>query len=120
MDRHDVRVRETGRGARLAQESLAQHGLRRHHRGEQLERHGSFEREIASEQDDTHPAAAKLALDRVPSCDRALEALKVGDGLAHLPVLPRIATIALAVTPTGLLIQIMYFFIDNLPERSNF
>ncbi len=87
MDRHDVRMRETGRGACLAQESLAKHGLRRHHRGEQLERHGPFEREIASEQDDSHPAAAKLALDRVAPRDRALEALKVGDGLAHLHAL---------------------------------
>jgi hypothetical protein len=35
-------------------------------------------------------------------------------------MLPRIATIALAVTPTGLLMQIIYFFIDNLPELSIF
>jgi hypothetical protein len=68
-------MRETGRGARLAQKSLAQHGLRSHHRGEQFERHRPFEREIASEQDDTHAAAAKLALDRVAPRDRVLEAL---------------------------------------------
>lgn len=35
-------------------------------------------------------------------------------------MLPRSATIALAVTPTGLLIPIIYFFIDNLPELSKF
>jgi hypothetical protein len=35
-------------------------------------------------------------------------------------LLPRNATIALAVTPTDLLIPIIYFFIDNLPEFSNF
>lgn len=31
-------------------------------------------------------------------------------------VLPRIATIALAVTPGGLLMRTMYFFIDRVRE----
>jgi len=32
-------------------------------------------------------------------------------------MLPRIATIALAVTPIGLLMQIIYFFIDFLVAK---
>jgi len=34
-------------------------------------------------------------------------------------MLPRIATIALAVTPTGLLTRIIYFFIDFLVVRAD-
>ena len=70
-------MREAGCGARLAQKSLAKNGLRGHHRWEKLERDGSFEGEIASEQDDSHTAAAKLTLDRVAPSDRVLEGLQV-------------------------------------------
>jgi hypothetical protein len=40
--------------------------------------------------------------------------------ISSAKMLPRIATTALAMTPTGLLMQIIYFFIDNLPGLSIF
>ena len=39
---------------------------------------------------------------------------------SSVKMLPRIATMALAMTPTGLLMRIIYFFIENPPELSNF
>ena len=70
VHRHHVLVVHGGGGARLAREALDQLVARGELRAQALEHREPFERGVASEQDDAHPAGGELALDReVP--DRA-------------------------------------------------
>ena len=63
MDRDDVRVREAGRRARLAQEPLARRVGAREVRRQHLDGDVAVELHVAREVDDPHAAAAELALE---------------------------------------------------------
>ena len=65
VDRHDVRVRQLGRGARLAQEPLANGRIGGQVGRKRLDGDGTVELEVARQVDDAHPAATDLAFERV-------------------------------------------------------
>ena len=83
MDRDDVRVREAGRRARLAQESLARLGGAREVRRQDLDGDVAIELHVAREVDDAHAAAAELALERVLAGQGGLQVEELGGGIGH-------------------------------------
>jgi hypothetical protein len=83
MDRDDVRVREPGGRARLAQEALARLD-RREVRREHLDRDVAVELYVAREEDDAHAAAAELALKRILAGEGGLEVEEFGGRLRHV------------------------------------
>src|SRR5512144_1949322 len=70
MDRHDVRMRESRGRARLAEEPLARLRAAREVRRQHLDGDVAVELHVAREVDDSHPAAAELALQRVFAGER--------------------------------------------------
>ena len=82
-DGNDVRVRELGRCAGFVQEALSQRRVTRQVRWQQLEGDQAVERHVACEIDDSHSAAAKLALERVPARERGLDPNEFAGGLTH-------------------------------------
>ena len=64
MDRHDVRVRQTRRGLRLAEEPHADFLAERELRRQDLDGHFPLESLVARVVDDAHAAAADLAFER--------------------------------------------------------
>ena len=78
MDRDDVRVREPGRRARFPQKSLAQIVLLGERSGQELDRDGAIERDVAREEDDPHAAAPELALERKSAGERFLQLEELG------------------------------------------
>ena len=83
MDRDDVRMREPGGRARLAQESLARLGGAREVRRQHLDGDVAVELHVAREVDDAHAAAAELALEGVLAGERGLEVEEFGVGMRH-------------------------------------
>ncbi len=73
VDGHDVRLRKLRRGAGLAHEPLPKRTLCGHLRRKQLERDRPVEAHLLGQVDDTHPAPAELALERVAARERRLE-----------------------------------------------
>jgi hypothetical protein len=89
----DVGVRQSRRGARLAQEALAQVRLTRERRRQQLDRHVPVERQIAREHHDPHATAPELVLDREAAAARVLEGAELRverwvDGWRHARRVP--------------------------------
>ena len=73
VNRHDVRVGQARRHARLAEETFASLGLGGLLGRQELERHRPVELDIARQEDDPHAATAELALERVASGDGRLQ-----------------------------------------------
>src|ERR1043166_4143630 len=73
MDRDDVRVRESRRHARLAQEPLARRRVAREECRQDLDGDVAIQLHVAREVDHAHAAAAELALERVLAGQRRLE-----------------------------------------------
>ena len=73
VDRDDVGVRETGRGARLAQEALPRLRLGRKRWRQQLDGHRSVQCHIACQVHDAHAAAAEFSFERVSARQGTLE-----------------------------------------------
>jgi 23S rRNA pseudouridine2605 synthase len=61
------------RGARLAEEPVAQLVIAAHSSRQELDRDRTIERDVTREKDDTHPATTDLALERVSAGQRALQ-----------------------------------------------
>jgi hypothetical protein len=77
-DRHDVWVRQPGRGARLVEEPLARCRLLRQFGRQDLDGHRPVEADLAGQVDDPHTAATQLAFQRITTGQRFLELVKVG------------------------------------------
>ena len=77
VDGHDMRVEHPGDRTRLAQEAVAEVGLRRERRWEQLDGDVAIERGLAGKDDDPHRAAAELPFDAIPACQDALEGIEL-------------------------------------------
>ena len=83
MDRDDVRMREAGGRARLAQEPLARLGGAREVRRQHLDGDVAVELHVAREVDDAHAAAAELALEGVLAGEGGLELEEFAAELRH-------------------------------------
>ena len=73
MNRNDVGMRELGSRARFPEKSLAEILLHGERLGQQLDRHGAIERDVAGEKHHGHAAAPDLALKRESAGERFLE-----------------------------------------------
>ena len=73
VDRNDVRMGESRRGARLAHEPVAQLRVRGELGRQQLDRDGAIETHLAREIHHAHSAATELALERVSAGDGFLK-----------------------------------------------
>jgi hypothetical protein len=80
MDRHDVRVRKSGGGARFAQESLTRLGGVGEVGWQDLDGDVAVELHIAGEVDDPHAPAPQLPLERVLAGEGFLQLQKLGRG----------------------------------------
>ena len=91
VDRNDVRMRQLGGEARLAEKALADGGVRRPLRRQDLDGDEPIEVHLAREEDDAHAAASELARERVAPGERQLELEKerVGGGVGHVTVFTR-------------------------------
>ena len=83
MDRDDVRVREPGRHARLAQEPLPRRRCAREVRGQDLDGDVAIQLHVAREVNHAHAAAAELALEGVLAGQRGLQIEELGGRLRH-------------------------------------
>ncbi len=83
MNRHDMRMRESGGHARFAQEALAR--VATAHAGRQrLDGDIAVELHVAREIHDAHAATAKLALQRVFAGERGLQVEEFAGGRCHV------------------------------------
>ena len=83
MDGDDVRVREAGRHAGLADEPLARRRGTGEVGREDLDGDVAIELHVAREVDDPHAATAELALDRVLTGQGGLQVEELGGGMRH-------------------------------------
>src|SRR5688500_15550332 len=83
MNRDDVRVRQSGRCARLAHESLARCGNLRQVKREHFDCDVAIELYVAREVDDSHPPAAELALDGIFAGECGLKLEEFAGRLRH-------------------------------------
>ena len=80
VDGDDVRMRQLGGGARLAQEQRAEVVALGQVGRQELDGHGTVERHVASEKDDAHAAASDFTLDGIPPLHDLLEGEEFGGG----------------------------------------
>jgi hypothetical protein len=83
MDRDDVWMRESGRGARLLHEPFARSGEAREMHREDLDGDVTIQLDVARQVDDSHSAAADLALQGILSGKCGLELEEFEGGLRH-------------------------------------
>src|SRR5688500_8989216 len=81
MDGDDVWMRESGRGARLLHEALARSGESREMHREDLDGYVTIQLDVTRQVDDSHSAAANLALQGVLSGECGLELEEFAGGL---------------------------------------
>lgn len=62
VNRDDVGVRQTGRGARFAEKAAPDGGVVRQTTRQQLDRDGTLERQVPGQEDHPHPAPPQLPL----------------------------------------------------------
>src|ERR1041384_4294456 len=82
-DRDDVRVRESGRHTRLAQEPLTRRWHAREVRRQDLDGDVAIQLHVAREVDHSHPATAELALERVLAGQSGLQVQEFRGRLRH-------------------------------------